>query len=131
MRKEQIHYEAVIAADNQPEPTDYCISAQADHWNGFVEGFEAGAKWADENPEWIPVDKEMPPRHEKNNRYSIYVQVIDIYGWQETDWYDFEEKDWKISDANYVTHWKYLSPPPEGIKLKLQKEYKDEGKGIN
>jgi len=57
--------------------------------------------------------------------------VIDIYGWQETDWYDFEEKDWKISDANYVTHWKYLSPPPEGIKLKLQKEYKDEGKGIN
>ena len=46
MRKEQIHYEAVIAADNQPEPTDYCISAQADHWNGFVEGFEAGAKWA-------------------------------------------------------------------------------------
>ncbi len=59
----------------------------------------------------------MPPRHEKNNRYSIYVQVIDIYGWQETDWYDFEEKEWKISDANYVTHWKYLSPPPEGIKI--------------
>lgn len=39
MRKEQIHYEAVIEADNQPEPTDYCISARADHWNGFVEGY--------------------------------------------------------------------------------------------
>ncbi len=59
MREEQIHYEAVIAADNQPEPTDQCISARADHWKGFVEGFEAGAKWADEHPDTRPINREV------------------------------------------------------------------------
>lgn len=49
-RQEQIKYEAVIAADNQPEPIDYCIAARADHWNGFVEGFVEGATWADLHP---------------------------------------------------------------------------------
>lgn len=49
-REEQIKYEAVIAAENQPEPTDYAISARADHFNGFVEGFAEGAAWADANP---------------------------------------------------------------------------------
>ena len=41
-KAEEIHYKAVMAADNQEPPKDYCISAHADHFNGFVEGFVEG-----------------------------------------------------------------------------------------
>ena len=50
-RAEEIHYKAVIAADNQEPPKDYAISAHADHFNGFVEGFVEGYEQAEKDLE--------------------------------------------------------------------------------
>ena len=50
-KAEEIHYKAVIAADNQEPPKDYCISAHADHFNGFVEGFIDGYHQAEKDLE--------------------------------------------------------------------------------
>jgi nitrogenase molybdenum-iron protein alpha/beta subunit len=46
---EEIHYKAVMAADNQEPPKDYAISAHADHFNGFVEGFVEGYHQAEKD----------------------------------------------------------------------------------
>lgn len=48
-KAEEIHYKAIIAADNQEPPKDYAISAHADHFNGFVEGFVEGYHQAEED----------------------------------------------------------------------------------
>jgi hypothetical protein len=50
-KAEEIHYKAVIAADNQEPPKDYCISAHADHFNGFVEGYVEGYHQAEKDLE--------------------------------------------------------------------------------
>ena len=58
-KAEEIHYKAVIAADNQEPPKDYCISAHADHFNGFVEGFIEGYHQAEKDLElgWEDIRK--------------------------------------------------------------------------
>lgn len=48
-KAEEIHYKAVIAADNQEPPKDYAISAHADHFNGFVEGYAEGYHQAEKD----------------------------------------------------------------------------------
>ena len=50
-KAEEIHYKAVMAADNQEPPKDYCISAHADHFNGFVEGYIEGYEQAEKDNE--------------------------------------------------------------------------------
>ena len=50
-KAEEIHYKAVMAADNQEPPKDYAISAHADHFNGFVEGFIEGYHQAEKDLE--------------------------------------------------------------------------------
>ena len=50
-KAEEIHYKAVIAADNQEPPKDYVISAHADHFNGFVEGYVEGYHQAEKDLE--------------------------------------------------------------------------------
>jgi hypothetical protein len=58
-KAEEIHYKAVIAADNQEPPKDYCISAHADHFNGFVEGYVEGYHQAEKDNElsWEYISK--------------------------------------------------------------------------
>lgn len=58
-KAEEIRYKAVIAADNQEPPKDYCISAYADHFNGFVEGFTEGYHQAEEDNKlsWKDIEK--------------------------------------------------------------------------
>ena len=58
-KAEKIHYKAVIAADSQEPPKDYCISAHADHFNGFVEGFIEGYNQAEKDLSDISWIKEV------------------------------------------------------------------------
>jgi hypothetical protein len=58
-KAEEIHYKAVIAADNQEPPKDYAISAHADHFNGFVEGFIEGYNQAEKDLSDISWIKEI------------------------------------------------------------------------
>ena len=58
-KAEEIHYKAVIAADNQEPPKDYVISAHADHFNGFIEGYIEGYRQAEKDLEltWEDISK--------------------------------------------------------------------------
>ena len=66
-KAEEIHYKAVIAADNQEPPKDYCISAHADHFNGFVEGYVEGYRQAEKDLEmaWRDILKRFKERRVK------------------------------------------------------------------
>ena len=57
-KAEEIHYKAVMAADNQEPPKDYVISAHADHFNGFVEGYVEGYHQAEKDLELTIEDIE-------------------------------------------------------------------------
>jgi len=58
-KAEEIHYKAVMAADNQEPPKDYVISAHADHFNGFVEGYVEGYHQAEKDLELTWKDVEI------------------------------------------------------------------------
>lgn len=66
-KAEEIHYKAVIAADNQEPPKDYAISAHADHFNGFVEGYAEGYHQAEKDL----IDKAIGWIKEINNHHHI------------------------------------------------------------
>ena len=75
-KAEEIHYKAVIAADNQEPPKDYCISAHADHFNGFVEGFIEGYHQAEKDLELTVDDVEKIHTFLyaiKNNKKGVFT----------------------------------------------------------
>lgn len=113
-REEQIKYEAVIAAENQPEPTDYAISARADHFNGFVEGFAEGAAWSDANPGWISVKDKRPEHNEEENGLITFPEVLVCIcdGYRTTDCYDDIREKW-LGWNGEVEYWMPLPAPPK------------------
>ena len=72
--------------------------------------FINGAKWADANPQWIPVEEELP---KADGRYII----ANKYGGVEQMNFDAESKYWwlrgtgKMSD--FVTDWMPMPKPPK------------------
>ena len=77
---EEVHYKAVIAADNQEPPKDYCISAYADHFNGFVEGYIEGYHQAEKDNELTWEDMECIIKHYQDimaEKSRVFVRVED------------------------------------------------------
>ena len=59
-REEQIR-KAAHSGDDNVHAEQYPIPGVADMFNGyFATCFELGAKWADQHPQWRPVDDELP-----------------------------------------------------------------------
>ena len=83
-KAEEIHYKAVIAADNQEPPKDYVISAHADHFNGFVEGYVEGYHQAEKDLELTWEDMEAIQKiandytkyHTMESRFFVYKEVL-------------------------------------------------------
>lgn len=84
-KAEEIHYKAVMAADNQEPPKDYAISAYADHFNGFVEGYIEGYHQAEKDLEltWKDIEKldnllwELCEKwSNKNDNEGYYEEVL-------------------------------------------------------
>jgi len=71
-KAEEIHYKAVMAADNQEPPKDYVISAHADHFNGFVEGYVEGYHQAEK-------DLELTWEDMQNIRNIISEMMVEFY----------------------------------------------------
>ena len=78
-KAEEIHYKAIIAADNQEPPKDYVISAHADHFNGFVEGYVEGYHQAEKDLElgWVDMFRidEITSQVFKDS-YTCQMEVI-------------------------------------------------------
>ena len=84
-KAEEIHYKAVMAANNQEPPKDYVISAHADHFNGFVEGFIEGYHQAEKDLEltWEDLatiemlsDDFIKQNHTPMNGEEFYKEIL-------------------------------------------------------
>lgn len=99
-REEQIVKAAKQRADQYDHPSK---------WSDTYYGFVDGAKWADQHPQWIPVEERLPPRAENSFIFSDYVLVCDNIGYMDTACYNFEKNRWDW--LNNVTHWMPIVPP--------------------
>ena len=81
-------------------------------------GFMDGAKWADQHPNWIPVQEELPP---ENGKTQQSISVWATNGLMSGEFrYNFDTKMWTDmwGDPFDITHWMLLPqlPRKEGNK---------------
>ena len=83
--------------------------------------FEAGAKWADENPKnpWISVDDDLPCNHDDllESNYSIQTHKV-LVAYNNGKYYGFARMDksigrWEWTDrSDDITHWMPIPKTP-------------------
>ena len=106
-REEQI---IKIGAQFAIDETDGQTSGRAASMRGvLLSAFRAGAHWADQHPQWIPVEERLPKRMREGSRFSETVLVYNKAGFIDATYYDYEENEWKWSPS--VTHWMPIVPP--------------------
>jgi len=93
---------------------------QYDHpskWSDTYYGFIDGAKWADQHPQWIPVEKELPAKRKDPLVISDKVFIHTTGGHYLEAVYDYQDKQWidvyniETLESNEVTHWMPIMPP--------------------
>ena len=76
--------------------------------------FIDGAKWADQHPQWIPVEESLPPIAYHDDLSENYL-VVDSDGELLIAYYDAKNELWFSVDSNPkiydVTHWMQIVPP--------------------
>lgn len=76
-------------------------------------GFMDGAEWADENPQWISVDDQLPPYNEKVlvfygiDKYIGIAYLENVYISKQTFWNDGRR------EVFHISHWMPLPAPPK------------------
>lgn len=93
------------------------VEASWRYAKAYPRPFVDGAMWADNNPNWISVENELP----KPNEFVV------VYG--KSDGYDFIEIDRMINNNKWeymdeVSHWMPLPNPPKKGKYIMTKEEK-------
>ena len=78
--------------------------------------FISGATWADSNPQWIPVEEELPEKDNEFEDYSKLVVVTDgkdfykgMYNYGGECWLTHDL--WTIEDATYWMEVQLPQPP--------------------
>ena len=89
-REEQIKESARQRADQYDHPSK---------WSDTYYGFVDGAKWADQHPQWIPVEEELP---KEQGRYMFRLSNGDMC---------YETYYPKLKLLDNVTHWMPIVPP--------------------
>lgn len=111
-REEQI---IKIGAQFAIDETDGQTSGRAASMRGvLLSAFRAGAHWADQHPNWIPVEERKPPIAYHDDLSENYL-VVDSDGELLIAYYDAKNKLWFSVDSNPkiydVTHWMPIVPP--------------------
>ena len=80
----------------------------------YETGFIDGCVWADQHPNWISVEDELP---EKENEFEFFSKVVlatngvdfwrGMYNYDNECWFTYDM--WPLVD---VTHWMPLPQPP-------------------
>ena len=78
--------------------------------HNLIQMVKEGAEWADQHPNWISVDDELPPRSEGSFIFSKTVLVCNKVGYIDTAWYNFKLNRWEW--LNDITHWTPLPSAP-------------------
>ena len=77
--------------------------------HNLIQMVKQGAEWADQHPQWIPVEERLPKRMNEKSRFSETVLVYNKEGYKDAAYYDYEEKIWRWMPM--VTHWMPIVPP--------------------
>lgn len=111
-----------------PNREDVAEAYEQGKADGYHEGYDAGATWADEHPRWTSVEDyatdELPPLIDEKdpNGESVHVLfVIELDGIQfiSKGCFDYDSGMWHAleTDCSYckenVTHWMPLPAPPK------------------
>ena len=78
------------------------------------EGFIRGAKWADEHPNWISVEDELPTIPENYICVEVLFRTKDSanhlgkYFGDDDKWISYEDYTYKTED---ISHWMLILPP--------------------
>lgn len=80
----------------------------------FDAGYDKGYQYALQHPQWIPVEKKLPPENGKTQQ-SISVWATDGLTSGEFR-YNFDIKTWTNvwGDPFDITYWMLLPQPPQG-----------------
>lgn len=74
----------------------------------LIEGFVDGAKWMQEQDDWISVDDRLPNVNEMVLVFMLGritkkpVMKVD----------ELTQDGWRLTDAGFITHWMPLPSPP-------------------
>lgn len=102
-REEQI---MKIGAQFAIDETDGQTSGRAASMRGvLLSAFRVGAQWADQHPQWIPVEEELPP---ENGKTQQSISVWATNGLTSGEFrYNFDTKTWTDmwGDPFDITHW--------------------------
>ena len=103
-REQQIKEAARQRADQYSHPSE---------WSDTYYGFIDGAKWADQHPQWIPVEERLP---EKDNEFEDYSKLVIVTNGKDfwKGMYDYGGEDWRTFDLWLIddaTHWMEIVPP--------------------
>lgn len=113
MTREQQIIEAAEKATHQ-KPAQYSTLTLNTHkvMSAYEVGFIDGCVWADQHPNWISVQDELP-KENGNTQQSVSVWATDGLTTCEM-LYNFNTKTWTDmwGDRFYVTHWMPLPPAP-------------------
>ena len=74
--------------------------------------FDEGAQWADNNPHWISVEDELPPK-QPNREQSKNVLVRTNSGRTKIEYYDYGNDVIKEWWEYNITHWMPLPQAPK------------------
>lgn len=108
-REEQIVEAGKTAAEGKE--FSVLVNKQRRTMSAYEIGFIEGAEWADSHPAWVSVEDRLPKRMSEKSRFSETVLVYNKEGFNDTAYYDYEEKIWRWLPG--VTHWMPLPTPPE------------------
>ena len=87
------------------------FAKEIDDWEiaeDVQDAFEQGAQWADEHPNWVSVEEELP------NDSDDKLVALDN-GRLSTDFWNYVDGHWEgyCCTEEHVTHWMPLPKPPK------------------
>ena len=114
-REEQIYKAADKATYQTPPQYSELVHKSRKVMCAYETGFIDGCVWADQHPNWISVEDELPPPHYEGANSTDFVLVYDGFD-LEFGYYDFGQKNWHGEDFKEmmfdVTHWMPLPQWP-------------------
>lgn len=81
--------------------------------HNLIQMVKQGAEWADQHPNWIPVDERLPP---ENGMTQQSISVWATNGLMSGEFrYNFDTKTWTDmwGDPFDITHWMLLPQLPK------------------
>lgn len=88
---------------SDPNREDVVEAYEQGKADGYHEGYDAGARWADSHPRWISVEDELPPKKtgEASDKVLVYDTETNRVG---ASWYFHSTGKW-FNGWDSITHW--------------------------